>query len=404
MFAGQQAGNWKFDEEAEAYYYHTFYDFQPDLNYANPEVLREVRQVMHYWLRLGVSGFRVDALPHIIRNKSSLQKIPQPFEILNKFRQYVEEIKSDAILLGETDVDPSAYSRYFKEEGRFQMLMNFYLANYAFLSLARKEKAPVEFALNMLPQADIFQQYANFLRNHDELDLEQLNESERQQVFDAFAPKENMRIFGRGIRRRLAPMFDNDRRRLELSYSLLFTLQGSPIIRYGDEIGMGDDLSLKGRDSVRTAMQWSDEQNAGFSSASPEDLKVSLIRKGKYGNQKLNVDQQFNDRDSLLQWMMLLCAIRKKCFEFGRGDFNLLDTGHKAVLAHYSRLDKRISLAVHNFSEEEVQVEIKLGDDDVKRLVDVFGDADYDLLKYGSKININPLGYRWFQGVVAKRK
>jgi len=242
MFKGQQESNWSYDKSSDSYYYHTFYHFQPDLNYANPEVHREIRKIIHFWLRIGISGFRVDAVPHVIRDKGHV-KLDKPHDVLKKLRQYVEEIRSDAVLLGETDVDPEMYKEYFGDGTEFHMLLNFYMANYIFLGLAREDKRPIEFGMDQLPQPNLFEQYTNFLRNHDELDLEQLDEKEREEVFREFAPDEDMRIFGCGIRRRLGPML-NDGRRERLAYSLLFSLPGTPVIRYGDELGMGDDLSL----------------------------------------------------------------------------------------------------------------------------------------------------------------
>lgn len=404
IFGGQQKGNWKYDKEADAYYYHTFYDFQPDLNYGNPGVRKEIKKVMHFWLRLGVSGFRIDALPHIIRDKRE-HDIEDPATVIRQFRQYTEEISCEAVLIGETDVEPKDYSHYFGKDNQFQMLLNFYLTNYIFSALAKKQKAPIEFALNMLPKTNDFQQYANFLRNHDELDLERLNETERNEVFAAFAPEEDMQIFGRGIRRRLTPMFNNDRKLLELSYSLLFSLPGSPIIRYGDELGMGDDLNQEERTSVRTAMQWSNEGNAGFSSAPESKLIKPVIKNKEYGKDKVNVELQFKDEKSFLHWMVKLIRMRKKCIEFGRGAFTVLDSGHESVLAHLSRLENEIALAVHNLGDEEVTVLIDLGENNVKRLVYCFGDQDYEMLHDGKehwKIKIAPYGYRWFQGRVVK--
>lgn len=400
IFGDQQDGNWEYDKEADAYYYHTFYAHQPDLNFANPDVRKEVRRIMHFWLRLGVAGFRIDALSHIVRSKGH-NLIQDPDQLVNEFRQYAEEISCEAVLLGETDVEPQEYKDYFGEDNKFQMLLNFYLSNYIFSALAKKQKAPIEFALNIMPKANRFQQFANFLRNHDELDLERLNESERNEVFSAFAPEENMQIFGRGIRRRLASMFDNNRKLLELAYSLLFSLPGSPIIRYGDELGMGDDLSQDGRDSVRTVMQWSDESNAGFSSAPEKSLVKPVIKKGDFSKDHVNVEKQFKDSGSLLNWITNLIRMRKKCIEFGRGDCHIVDSGHPAVLVHYGKLGKEISLAVHNLSEEEATIEIDLGKDNVKRLVQSFGDQDYDFLKNNDhiyKINVGPLGYRWLEG------
>lgn len=236
------------------------------------------------------------------------------------------------------------------------------------------------------------------MRNHDELDLERLNETERKIVFEAFAPKEEMRIFGRGIRRRLAPMLGNNRKLIELAYSLLFSLPGSPVIRYGDELGMGDDLSLQGRDAVRTVMQWSDEENGGFSAAKSKKLSKPVIEKGTFGKDKLNVEKAYKQDGSLLNWMIKLIRMRTKCMQFGRGDYHTLDTDHPAVLGHYCKLNEEIAVALHNLSDEEVTVEIKLQKHEVNRLIDVFGDADYEMLNGGRKLTLQPLGYRWLQG------
>lgn len=402
IFGEQQSGNWKWDDEAGAFFYHTFYDFQADLNFSNPEVRKEVRRIMHFWLRLGMSGFRIDALSHIIRNKGSIY-IEDPGKIIRELRQYAEEISNEAVLLGETDVEPKKYSDFFGHDDKFQMLLNFYLANYIFLSLAKEEKAPIEYALDMLPKANSFQQYANFLRNHDELDLERLNETERQLVFSKFAPKENMQIFGRGIRRRLAPMLGNDRKLMELAYSILFSMPGSPIIRYGDEIGMGDDLSLKGRNSVRTIMQWSAEENAGFSRAPKNKLIKPVITKGEYSKDNISVEAQYKDRSSFLNWMITLIRMRTKCMELGRGRYHIVDSGHPGVLAHYSRLEDEVTMVLHNLTDKEAKVRIDLGEHEVERLVDVFGDEEYSPLKESREIQVNAKGYRWLQGrIIAK--
>lgn len=396
MFKGQQESNWSYDTESDSYYYHTFYDFQPDLNYTNPAVRREIRKVMHYWLRLGVSGFRVDAVPHITRNKGHIS-FKDPHDVLRGLRQYVEEIKSDAVLLGETDVLPAQYKEYFGDGTEFHMLLNFYLANYIFLSLARKDKRALEYGLNMQPLPNLFEQYTNFLRNHDELDLEQLDEKERQEVFDAFAPKENMQIFERGIRRRLAPMLNN-KRQLRLAYSILFSMPGSPIIRYGDEIGMGDDLSIFGRSSVQTVMQWSGLKNGGFSSADAKDFVKPVIDKGDYHYKKVNVVNQQKDPESLLNWMERLIGVRTKCIEFGRGSYTFLKTDNNHVMCHSSKVNKEISVVFHNFSDKPQECSVNLEEQEISELNELFADEVYDQFDREKPVKLNPYGYRWFKG------
>jgi len=396
MFEGQQESNWKFDEKSNAYYYHTFYDFQPDLNYANPEVKREIRKIIHFWLRLGVSGFRVDAVPHVIRNKGHV-KLEDPHSVLRGLRQFVEEIKSEAVLLGETDVNPEDYQQYFGNGNEFHMLLNFYLTNYIFLSLARKDKRPIEYSLKQLPPTNLFEQYTNFLRNHDELDLEQLSEKEREEVFKEFAPEDDMRIFGRGIRRRLAPML-NDQQRSRLAYSILFSMPGTPVIRYGDELGMGDDLSLFGRKSVQTVMQWSAKKNAGFSDAEPDQLVRPAIDKGDFGYKHVNVADQQRDPESFLNWMEKLIGTRTKCMEFGRGNFLFLDTGTNCIMCHASKLNKEISVVFHNFSDQPKECAVSLEDHEISEFNEMFADDKYQKLERHAPVKLNPFGFRWFKG------
>src|SRR5690606_7429341 len=274
------------------------------------------------------------------------------------------------------------------------MLFNFYVNNLIFLSLAREDAAPLANALNVMPQTSPKEQMAIFLRNHDELNLDKLSEEEKQEVFDAFAPDENMQIFDRGIRRRLASMLGNDRKRMELAYSLLFTLPGTPVLRYGQEIGMGEDLSLEGRTSVRTTMQWANKKNGGFSDARKKDLIRSSISKGEYSYKKVNVNDQHLDPDSFLNWMARVINFRKEFREFGWGKYEVLDTGNKAVLAHCTKSEKGVGVAIHNFSAKEVTISLKL--DDFKDIVDVFGNKRYDAYDAKSgELKLDPYGYRW---------
>lgn len=398
IFGEQQKSNWAYDEEADAYYYHTFYEFQPDLNFTNPEVVKEIHQIMRFWLKLGVSGFRMDAVPHMIREKGNEQFEKDPFQLLEDLRAFVEEQRKDAVLLAEVDVEPDIYQDYFGDGDRIHMLLNFYLNNYLFLALARKEAGPVVDAIQKLPHCSEKAQMANFLRNHDELDLERLSKEEREEVYAAFAPQENMRIFGRGIRRRLAPMLGNDRKKMELIYSLMFSLPGTPVLRYGQEIGMGEDLSLEGRSSVRTLMQWSNQKNAGFSSVPPDKLVRPTISKGDYSYKHVNVNDQQRDPNSFLNWIKRAINFRKACPEFGRGTCQILDTKNPAVLAHYCQWESNLTLAIHNFSDQEVEITLDLKGVDSGGLIDLFGDQRYEALDLSSgKACLNGYGYRWFR-------
>lgn len=287
MTGGEDGGsNWEYDGEADAYFYHTFFPHQPDLNISNEDVQEEIFRIMHFWLKLGVSGFRVDAAPHMFTEKGRADFGEDPHSIFRHFREFVETQKKDAILLAEVDLAPGKYEKFLGDEDQMHMLFNFYVNNYLFLSFAREEATPVAKALKKMPQIQEKEQMAIFLRNHDELNLDKLSEKEKQEVFRAFAPHENMRIFGRGIRRRLAPILGNDRRKLELAHSLLFTLPGTPVLRYGEEIGMGEDLSTEGRSSVRTVMQWANQKNGGFSDAPSDELIRNVISEGEFGYKK----------------------------------------------------------------------------------------------------------------------
>lgn len=392
---GQEDGaNWKYDEEAGAYYFHTFFEHQPDLNISNPEVQKEIFRIMHFWLKLGVSGFRIDAAPHMFNEKGQMDFKEDPHEIFRNFREFVETQKRDAILLAEVDLEPDKYQDYFGDEDQMHMLFNFYVNNYLFLALAREEATPLIKALNEMPKNQEKEQMAVFLRNHDELNLDKLSDKERKEVFEAFAPEENMQIFGRGIRRRLAPMLGNDRRKLELAHSLLLTLPGTPVFRYGQEIGMGEDLSLEGRMSVRTVMQWANEKNAGFSEGPEEKLIRPAISEGEFGYEKINVSDQHRDPDSLHNWVSKAIDYRKEFPEFGWGKYTVLETNNPKVLAHCRDSEKGLGIALHNFSQEEVTVKLEL--DDTEDILDVFGDKRYEAFDTQTReITLSPYGYRW---------
>ncbi len=397
IFGKAQGGsNWEWDEESQSYYYHTFYTHQPDLNLTNPDVRDEIMRIMHFWLKMGISGFRIDAAPHMIRQKGNEKFEGDPHEIFRTFRDYVEKGKKDAILLAEVDVKPEHYKDYFGKEDEMHLLFNFYLNNYIFLALARKEAGPITKALRNLPRLAPKEQMANFLRNHDELDLERLTDDEREEVYKAFAPEENMKIYGRGIRRRLAPMLQNDQKKIELAYSLLFTLPGTPVLRYGQEIGMGEDLDLEGRESVRTLMQWTEDENGGFSKASPDQLVRKIIEKGPFGYKKKNVNDQHREPDSLLNWMIRAINLRKESPEFGFGEVEVLETNDPRVLAICRSSHQGIGISVHNFSDEDVEVELQL--EDPQNFSEIFGDKRYERFDpKNQKLKLSGCGYRWLR-------
>ncbi len=268
VFPGVQKTTWTYDEKARAYYFHRFYDFQPDLDTSNPAVQEELRKVMGFWLELGVAGFRVDALPFVIQNKRPDQKGGQRYDYLRDMREFLQWRTGDAVLLAEANVTPDKDLTYFGDDGdRMHMMFNFQVNQNLFYALATTDVRPLVRALERTRLLPPTAQWAHFLRNNDELDLGRLTDAQRKRVFAAFGPDKGMQLYDRGIRRRLAPMLGGDQRRLEMAYSLMFTLPGTPVIRYGDEIGMGDDLAQPEREAARTAMQWSAAANAGFTLA-----------------------------------------------------------------------------------------------------------------------------------------
>lgn len=399
VFPGVQDTTWTYDEQAEAYYFHRFYSHQPDLNIANPAVRDEILKIMGFWIQLGVSGFRVDAAPFLIEDKINNQNPEHdPHNMLKTMRHFLSWRRGDAIILAEANVEPKMLPAYFGDGDKLQMLFNFYLNQHIFLALAREDAAPIVKSLKRTPAIPSVGQWAVFLRNHDELSLDKLTKAEREEVFQKFGPEPDMQIYGRGIRRRLAPMLNNDRRCLELAYSLLLTLPGTPVLWYGEEIGMGDDLSLEERNSVRTPMQWSEDENAGFSTAVPDDLIRPVIRKGEFGYKRVNFDRQNRDHKSLMNWLEKAIRARKACPEFGYGEWEIIQTDAPGVLAHRCTWDDTVVLALHNLSSKEVSVQIDLSMNGAKQLYDVLGDQLYDLHgDSAKKIELGPYGYRWFR-------
>jgi maltose alpha-D-glucosyltransferase / alpha-amylase len=388
---------WQYDEQADAYYLHHFYKEQPDLNIGNPAVRQEIRKIMGFWLELGVSGFRIDAASFLIKHIGIQNVSPQDLQgFLSEMRLFLSSRRTDAVLLAEADVEPDQIPVYFGEGDRMHLLFSFLLNQYLFLALARKEAAALQEGLKILPEIPVSCQWLNFVRHHDELTLDRLSQTQREEIFAAFAPEQTMQIFGHGIRRRLAPMMQNDRRQLELVCSLLFTLPGTPLLRYGEEIGMGEDLSLHGRDSVRTPMQWSDQPNGGFSTAIPDALPRPVIAEGEYGYKHVNVAAQQRDPNSLLNWMEHVIRIRKQCPELGYGQWKILSTNSSSVFAHSCEWNEKIVIAAHNLSDRACAATLQ--NCEFKNLVDLFGDCQYEPLDQDScSIPLQPYGYRWFR-------
>lgn len=401
VFPGVQKTTWTYDEVAKEYYFHRFYEFQPDLNTANPRVQAEILKIMGFWIQLGVSGFRMDAVPFVIAEKGAHidGKPIEHFDRLRSFREFLQWRQGDSIILAEANVLPKDDMKYFGVDGdRMHMMFNFQANQTLFYALASADTRPLIKALKETKPDYPTAQWGMFLRNHDELDLGRLSEQQRQAVFAAFGPDKSMQLYDRGIRRRLAPMFKGDRRLLELAYSLIFTLPGTPVLRYGDEIGMGDNLDLPERYCARTPMQWSAEPQAGFSESDKTYLPV--IADGGYSYEKINVAEQRRDPGSLLNWMERIIRMRQETQEIGWGDFEILDVGDRSVLAICYEWRANAVLFLHNFNPEgrSVRFRIGTGQDRPKKLVNLLSDDHSDADETGlHSIALEPYGYRWFR-------
>ena len=399
VFPGVQKSTWDYDKAAKAYYFHRFYDFQPDLNTGNPEVQAEILKIMGFWLQLGVDGFRMDAVPFVIATKGAGQRPRENYDMLRSFSEFLTWRKSGAIILGEANVLPHTDLEYFGDFGeRLQMMFNFEVNQHLFFALASGDSGPLMKAMIDTKPRPSTAQWGQFLRNHDELDLGRLTGKQRSAVFETFGPEKNMQLYQRGIRRRLAPMLQGDRRRMELAYSLMMTLPGTPVIRYGDEIGMGDDLRLPERECARTPMQWSTEPNGGFTKS--EHPISPVISEGGYGFRHLNVAAQRRDPNSLLNWMERIIRMRKEVPEIGWGDFSFISTKQRSVLAMLYDWRNNSVLFLHNLSAEpkEVRLAIPGKIEGRNTLVNLLSEEHSFSEKQGKHcILLEPYGYRWFR-------
>lgn len=400
VFPGVQKSTWTYDDVAKAYYFHRFYDFQPDLNTANAEVQAEILKIMGFWLQLGVSGFRMDAVPFVISQKgANVKNAIEDYDMLRTFSQFLTWREGEAIILAEANVLPDTDMKYFGTAGeRLQMMFNFEVNQHLFYAMASSDSRTLVKAMQATKRRPLTAQWGQFLRNHDELDLGRLEKQQRETVFSAFGPDPDMQLYQRGIRRRLAPMMQGDRRRLELAYSLMLTLPGTPVVRYGDEIGMGDDLSLPERNCARTPMQWSTEPNGGFTKS---DKPVSpVISKGAYGYPHVNVADQRRDPNSLLNWMERMIRMRKEVPEIGWGDFSFLTTRQPEILAMRYFWKNNAVLFLHNLGSEPREVRFVLNDraDKGCALVNLLSNDHSQAEKNDEHcVVLEPYGYRWYR-------
>ena len=400
VFPGVQTSTWTRDPVAKEFYFHRFYDFQPDLDTAHPEVQAEILKIMGFWLQLGVSGFRMDAVPFVIATKGADVTEPvEQYDMLRTFREFLQWRQGDAVVLAEANVLPETDMQYFGASGeRLPLMFNFQVNQALFYALAAADTGPLTTALAATEPRPATAQWAMFLRNHDELDLGRLTPEQRGTVFAAFGPDKSMQLYDRGIRRRLMPMLGGDRRRLELAYSLMFTLPGTPVILYGDEIGMGDDLALPERECARTPMQWSDEKHGGFTAG--EAPVAPVISDGPYGYQHINVAVQRRAPESQLNWVERIVRMRKEVPEVGWGTFAVLDAGTPSVLAMRYDWRNNAVVFVHNLSGAPLEVSFDPATSGLHDglLVNLLSEDHSQPDEAGMhRVLLEPYGYRWFR-------
>jgi maltose alpha-D-glucosyltransferase/alpha-amylase len=398
IFRDTEKSNWTWDEEAKAYFWHRFFSHQPDLNYDNPEVQAEVLDVVAFWLDLGVDGLRLDAVPYLFeREGTNCENLPETHAFLKRLRAFVDERWPSRMLLAEANQWPQDVRPYFGDGDECHMAFHFPLMPRIFMALRQEERKPIVEILRQTPEIPESAQWCLFLRNHDELTLEMVTDDERDYLYHEYARDPRMRL-NLGIRRRLAPLVENSRRRMELLFSLLFSLPGTPVIYYGDEIGMGDNIYLGDRDGVRTPMQWTSDRNAGFSRADPQRLFLPPIRDAVYSYEAINVEAQERLPTSLLSWVKRLIFIRKSFPLFGRGSITFLSPANSHVLAFVRQYQEVTVLVACNLSRFPQPAELDLSAFKGRRPFEVFGRIPFPRIgDLPYLLTFGPHDFYWFE-------
>jgi maltose alpha-D-glucosyltransferase/alpha-amylase len=398
IFIDTELSNWTWDLVSKSYYWHRFFSHQPDLNFDNPEVFEAMWEIMKFWLDMGVDGFRLDAVPYLVeREATSCENLPETHAIIKEVRKRLDQFYPGKMLLAEANQWPADVRAYFGDGDEFHAAFHFPLMPRMFMAVKLEDRKPIIEILDQTPPIPENCQWCIFLRNHDELTLEMVTDVERDYMYDEYATDKTMRI-NLGIRRRLAPMMENDRRRIELLNGLLMSMPGTPIVYYGDEIGMGDNIYLGDRNGVRTPMQWNGGTNAGFSFADPERLYSPLISNSVYGYQVVNVDSQLRFSHSLLSWMKALIKTRNSYRVFSRGTMEFLRPSNHRVLAYIRELGNERILVVNNLSSSAQAVEL-----DVQRYkgyipIEMFGRNLFP--RFGELpylLTLGPYQFYWFR-------
>jgi maltose alpha-D-glucosyltransferase / alpha-amylase len=398
IFLDTERSNWAWDPLSKSYYWHRFFSHQPDLNYDNPAVFEAMWNVMKLWLEVGVDGFRLDAVPYLVeREGTSCENLPETHAILRELRRRVDQEYPGKMLLAEANQWPSDVCSYFGDSNEFHMAFHFPLMPRMFMAVQLEDRKPIVEILEQTPQIPDSCQWCLFLRNHDELTLEMVTDIERDYMYDEYAKDKGMRL-NLGIRRRLSPMMDNDRRRIQLLNGLLMSMPGTPIIYYGDEIGMGDNVYLGDRNGVRTPMQWSGGWNAGFSAADPERLYSPLISNPVYGYQAINVESQKRSQHSLLSWMTRMIHVRKSSRVLSRGSIEFLKPSNHRVLAYVRQLGGEKILVVNNLSKSAQAVELDLRQYKGSVPIEMFGGNLFPRIgELYYLLTLGPYQFFWFR-------
>jgi maltose alpha-D-glucosyltransferase / alpha-amylase len=398
IFLDTELSNWAWDPVSKQYYWHRFFSHQPDLNWDNPALREEMWDVMKFWLNMGVDAFRLDAVPYLVeREGTNCENLPETHEVIKDLRARLDREYPGRMLLAEANQWPSDLRAYFSTGDEFHMAFHFPLMPRMFMGVKLEDRKPITEILKQTPEIPENCQWCLFLRNHDELTLEMVSDLERDYMYDEYAKEKAMRL-NLGIRRRLAPLLDNDRRRIELMNGMLMSMPGTPIIYYGDEIGMGDNINLGDRNGVRTPMQWDGGWNGGFSTADPEALYSPLMLNPVYGFQAVNVQSQKRFDHSLLAWMKRLIKIRKSTAVFGRGSIQFLYPANHRVLAYVRKLGSETILVVNNLSSSAQAVELDLKAYKGSILVEMFGRNVFPRIgDLPYLLTMGPYQFYWFK-------
>ncbi len=381
IFLDTEKSNWSYDDQAGMYYWHRFYSSQPDLNYDNPDVIEEMQQVMKFWLDMGIDGFRADAVPYLIqREGTNCENLPETHQILKGFRAFMNDHYEGKILLAEANQWPEDVREYFGDGDEFHMGFHFPVMPRIFMAIRKGDASPIHWIMSKTPDIPDNTQWCTFLRNHDELTLEMVTEEERQWMWEEYAPDPRMRL-NLGIRRRLAPLLDNDHQKILLANALLYSLPGAPIIYYGDEIGMGDNIWLPDRNGVRTPMQWDDSPNAGFSTANQNELYAPVITTGAYSYKRLNVSAGLSDPNSLLHKMRHLVEVRKTHPIFASGNYKFLAVDQTECLVILREYQGQKVICILNLSDKNQMITLNLPDDRDKILIDIVHNSKFRHIK-----------------------